>query len=65
VIARFAAFYVREGFALGIVIGLVLAVFMPYEWHFKIVGFIFAVAVSLAAGAVQFRRARKRGDGAD
>ena len=50
---------------LGIVIGLVLAVFMPYEWHFKIVGFVFAVVVSLAACAVQFSRARKRSDGAD
>jgi hypothetical protein len=65
VIAKFAAFYVREGFALGIVIGVVLAVFMPYEWHFKIVGFVFAVVVSLAACAVQFRRAGKRRDGAD
>lgn len=64
-IARFAAFYVREGFALGIVIGVVLAVFMPYEWHFKIVGFVLAVVVSLAACAVQFRRAGKRGARAD
>lgn len=65
VLARFAAFYVREGFALGIVIGIALAVFMPYELPFKVVGFIFAVVVSFAACAVQFRRARKRGSSAD
>jgi hypothetical protein len=62
---RFAAFYVREGFALGIVFRLVLAFFMPYEWHFKIVGFVFPVVASLAACAVQFRRASERDDGAD
>jgi hypothetical protein len=47
------------------VIGLVLGFFMPYEWHFKVVGFVFAVVASLAACAVQFRRASKRDDGAD
>ncbi|HEY9310629.1 MAG TPA: hypothetical protein VIP82_22745 [Microbacterium sp.] len=64
-LAKFAAFYVREGFALGILIGLVLAVVMPQELPFKIIGFLFAVVVSLAACAVQFRRALKRGEGGD
>jgi hypothetical protein len=65
VLAKYAAFYVREGFALGILIGVVLAVFMPYELWFKIIGFVFAVVVSLAACAVQLRRAGKRGDHRD
>lgn len=64
-IARFTAFYIREGFALGILIGLVLAVLMPYELPFKIIGFVLAVVLSLAAGAVQFRRAPKRDDTAE
>lgn len=64
-LAKFAAFYVREGFALGILIGLVLAVLMPQELPFKIIGFVFAVVVSLAACGVQFRRALKRGEGGD
>jgi hypothetical protein len=64
VLAKFAAFYVREGFALGILIGVVLAVLMPQELPFKIIGFVFGVVVSLAACAVQFNRAlkRERGD---
>ncbi|WP_341998630.1 hypothetical protein MRBLWH7_000375 [Microbacterium sp. LWH7-1.2] len=64
-IARFAEFYVRECFALGIMIGLVPAAFLPYERHLKNVGFVPAVVVSLAACAVQFKHARKPGDGAD
>lgn len=52
----FLLFYVREGFALGIALGVAITLFMPTELVFKLVGLAFAVLVSLVAAVYQFRR---------
>ncbi len=57
---RFLGFYVREGFILGIAIGLIVALTMPQAAMDKVIAFVFAVTVTLIAAGVQFRREMKR-----
>jgi uncharacterized membrane protein len=59
VVKSFLLFSVREGFALGVALGLAIALFMPAELVFKLIGLAFAVLVSLLAAIYQFRRRRR------
>jgi hypothetical protein len=63
---RFLHFYLERGFALGLLVGSVVLLFLPFDLSSKAAGLVLALLLSSLAAAIQLRAVtREESEGID